>query len=255
MGTSYYSYLSNNIIITAGHNGLNDVRKPGTPYPTISSDGTNGLQKNIPVFYEGESRSLEGAVNLRTTDILQKLLQEAGFNVTYVKAKPGENLRSKMERIKNMVSGTDTYAFEIHFDEPVGSSYYGGGVIPPNLDPTLTVNSSYADVLTTTNLTKEGISIYDIALALEFGAYPQNWRNGLRGPRRGVTLLEVDKITKVEPAFRKALKTGDYTEIDQILMRYAGRMVKVFHGTLSSALEGKTRETLTNCNNLLINKN
>ena len=242
--------LSKNIIIAAGHNGVNDVHKPGLLPATVKTDGTNGLAVNTNVVYEGMERTLEGAVNLRTAEITQKLLQQVGFNVTYVKAYQGENLRSKMERIKHMMSGNDSFAFEVHYDDPAKRNQPGGaGVIPPNIDPTLTVNSTYADVVSSIHLTTKGISGYDIALAQEFGAYPQDWRNGLGGPRRGVTLLEIDEISKIEPYFRKAIKTGDYTDTDMMLIQYGSRVANALLTAYNNAARIDTKETFNICNN------
>jgi hypothetical protein len=239
--------LSKYIIIAAGHDGLNDIHKPGDPVLTISGDGTNG-KLDKPVFYNLAERSLEGAVNLRIVPIIQTLLQQNGFIVTFVRAKQSENLRHKMERIKAMIANTDTFGFEIHFDDPIGDpKQSGSGVISPNIDPTLTANSTYADVATIVNLTGKGISGYDIALAREFGAYPQSWRNGLGGPRRGITLLEIDKITKIEPLFRKAIQTNDFSEVDEKLNQYAIKVANVFIKTYNDASQSVDGKTSTVC--------
>jgi hypothetical protein len=64
------------------------------------------------------------------------------------------------------------YVFEIHFDA-FGQYGFGSGLIP--------------------QLLKERTT-YDEELALEFGRYPLRFRNGLGGPRRGVSLLEIGKL-------------------------------------------------------------
>jgi hypothetical protein len=239
--------LSKNIIITAGHDGLNDIHIPGISVLTISNDGTNG-KLDKPVYYQGTERSLEGSVNLRIAPKIQTLLQKYGFNVSFVKAKQGENLRHKMERIKEMIQGNDTFAFEIHFDDPLGNTRQSGsGVIPPNIDPTVTANSTYANVATIINLTNKGISGYDIALANDFGAYPQIWRNGLSGPRRGITILEIDKINKLEPLFRKALKTNNFYMVDELLDQYASKVANVFIKTYNNLSRRDTKETYAIC--------
>lgn len=243
--------LSKNIIIASGHNGLNDIHKPDEPVLNVKYDGTNGID-NKPVVYQGSSMSLEAAINLRTVSIIQALLEKYGFNVTFVRALPKENLRSKMERIKAMIADNDTFAFEIHYDDPIGNSKQSGsGVIPPNIDPTLTSQSTYADVATPQNLTREGISGYDIALANAFGAYPQDWRNGLGGPRRGVTLLEIDKITKIEPLFRAALTTGHYEQVDKLLNIYATKIANVFKNAYGVGKNPSPKDTFSICSSKL----
>ena len=43
----------------------------------------------------------------------------------------------------------------------------------------------------------------DQSLALAFGGYPQRFRGGLGGPKRGITLLEIGKLEPpLEPALR-----------------------------------------------------
>jgi len=248
--------LTKNIIIAAGHNGFNDVHKPGLSAGSIPYDGTNGVQ-DTPVYYEGKERSLEGAVNLMTVSIIKELLEDNDFNVNIVYANPGENLRSKMERIKKMIKDTDTFAFEVHFDDPNGKSKPGGaGVIPPNIDPYITVNSDYVDVATPIRLTQKGIHAYDIALAQEFGAYPQDWRDGLGGPRRGVTLLEIDRIKKIEPLFREALKTGDDRDVSrakELLTQYSNKIVNALTTAYNIARNPNSRESFTVCSTNTMN--
>jgi hypothetical protein len=73
------------------------------------------------------------------------------------------------------------YAFEIHFDA-YGPDGVGSGVIPALHRP---------------------FSRLDESLALAFGGYPQQFRGGLGGPRRGITLLEIGKLEHpLEPALR-----------------------------------------------------
>jgi hypothetical protein len=73
------------------------------------------------------------------------------------------------------------YALEIHFDA-YGPDGVGSGVIPALHRP----NSSL-----------------DESLAQAFGGYPRQFRGGLGGPRRGITLLEIGKLeAPLEPALR-----------------------------------------------------
>jgi hypothetical protein len=79
------------------------------------------------------------------------------------------------------------YAFEIHFDA-YGKEGFGSGLIPSIPRPT--------------NL--------DEALAAEFGAYPKLFRNGLGGPTRGVSILEIGKLEgPLEAALRDPKRRSD----------------------------------------------
>jgi hypothetical protein len=64
------------------------------------------------------------------------------------------------------------YAMEIHFDA-WGPTGVGSGLIPPLHAP---------------------FSRIDEELAREFGGYPMQFRDGLGGPRRGISLLEIGKL-------------------------------------------------------------
>jgi hypothetical protein len=73
------------------------------------------------------------------------------------------------------------YALEIHFDA-YGPDGVGSGVIPALHRP---------------------FSRLDESLAQAFGGYPMQFRGGLGGPRRGITLLEIGKLeAPLEPALR-----------------------------------------------------
>jgi hypothetical protein len=73
------------------------------------------------------------------------------------------------------------YALELHFDA-YGPDGVGSGVIPALHRP---------------------FSRLDESLARAFGGYPQQFRGGLGGPRRGITLLEIGKLEPpLEPALR-----------------------------------------------------
>jgi len=73
------------------------------------------------------------------------------------------------------------YALEIHFDA-YGPDGVGSGVIPALHRPASRIDES---------------------LAVAFGGYPLQFRGGLGGPRRGITLLEIGKLeAPLEPALR-----------------------------------------------------
>jgi hypothetical protein len=73
------------------------------------------------------------------------------------------------------------YALEIHFDA-YGPDGVGSGVIPALHRPH---------------------SSLDESLAQAFGGYPRQFRGGLGGPRRGITILEIGKLeAPLEPALR-----------------------------------------------------
>jgi hypothetical protein len=73
------------------------------------------------------------------------------------------------------------YALEIHFDA-YGPDGIGSGVIPALHRP---------------------LSSLDESLAVAFGGYPLQFRGGLGGPKRGITLLEIGKLeAPLEPALR-----------------------------------------------------
>lgn len=78
------------------------------------------------------------------------------------------------------------YAFEIHFDA-YGKDGIGSGLIP--------------SIPRQTNL--------DEALAAEFGPYPKLFRDGLGGPRRGISLIEIGKL---EGPLEAALRNSNQQE-------------------------------------------
>ena len=90
------------------------------------------------------------------------------------------------------------YALEIHFDA-YGPEGVGSGVIPALHRP---------------------FSRLDESLAQAFGGYPQQFRGGLGGPRRGITLLEIGKL---EPPLEPALRNPSSRE--QALAAIAERVV------------------------------
>jgi len=108
----------------------------------------------------------------------------------------GLNIRLYEPPVRTIVDGDDPrtnwsvgkahaaaggYALEIHFDA-YGPDGVGSGVIPALHRP---------------------FSRLDQSLALAFGGYPQRFRGGLGGPKRGITLLEIGKLEPpLEPALR-----------------------------------------------------
>ena len=164
------------ILVLAGHADSQGIAGAGTAGEAVDLRGEAPMQRGI-------------------RDELYWNLEVARRVVT-IGSQRGLNIRFYEPPLRTIVSGDDPrtnwsvgkqhaatggYALEIHFDA-YGPDGVGSGVIPALRRP---------------------FSRIDESLAVAFGGYPQQFRGGLGGPRRGITLLEIGKLeAPLETALR-----------------------------------------------------
>jgi hypothetical protein len=181
------------ILMLAGHADSQGIAGPGTAGEAVDRFGARPMQPGIRdelywalqvarrVTELGQSRGL----NIRFYDPPQRSIVD------------GDDPRTNWSEGKRHAAAGG-YALEIHFDA-YGADGVGSGVIPALHRP---------------------LSRIDESLAVAFGGYPLQFRGGLGGPRRGITLLEIGKLeAPLEPALRN-LRTRE-----QALTAIAERVV------------------------------
>ena len=155
------------ILVMPGHADSQGVAGSGTSGEAVARFGARPMQPGI---------SDELHWNLLTAQAVVRLGQERGLRIRYydpeVRSIPsGDDPRTTWS-VGRMHAAAGGYALEIHYDA-YGPDGVGSGLIPPLNRPP---------------------SRLDESLALEFGNYPLNFRNGLGAPRRGVAILEIGKL-------------------------------------------------------------
>jgi hypothetical protein len=123
--------------------------------------------------------------NLEVAKRVVALGQQRGLNIQFYDP-PARTIHDGDDPRTNWSVGkqhaaSGGYALEIHFDA-YGPDGVGSGVIPALHRPLTRIDES---------------------LAVAFGGYPRQFRGGLGGPRRGITLLEIGKLeAPLETALR-----------------------------------------------------
>ncbi|MFN6460545.1 MAG: peptidoglycan DD-metalloendopeptidase family protein [Nostoc sp. DedVER02] len=190
---------------------------PGHIADGASSSGTNGTATSS-VTYKGESRTLEFVVNDKLTEMLLAKLPQAGYTVVAAPTVPTGRSdaarRAYQDAIKTLKEQTGAYAFEIHCDEPAGRS----GVIP---------GGKY-------DRSGNYLSVIDVALANEFGAYSFTHRQALSAPSRGITILEVTNLgAALTSITQTAVSSGNYQTLNDTLLPIALKIIKAFDNATS----------------------
>ena len=118
------------------------------------------------------------------------------------------------------------YALEIHFDA-YGNDGYGSGLIPsiqvdlrqPPAEGEESTEPSAGDIR------PMAPSIIDEELAREFGRYEAKFRDGLGGPMRGISLLEVGQL---QPPLETALRSRPTETVQLIAKRIVDSFCRAF---------------------------
>jgi hypothetical protein len=166
------------ILMLAGHADAQGIGGSGTSGEAVGLDGAPPMRPGI---------SDEHYWCLQVAHAVAVLGRQRGLNINF-HIPPVRTMLSGDEGGSNWSVGRDHaasggYALEIHFDA-YGSAGVGSGLIPPLHRPFSTIDES---------------------LALEFGAFPMNFRDRLGGPKRGIGLLEVGKLEgRLEASLRDA---------------------------------------------------
>ena len=155
------------ILMLAGHADAQGIGGSGTSGEAVGLFGAAPMRPGI---------SDEHYWCLQVAHAVAVLGRQRGLNINF-HIPPVRTMLSGDEGGSNWSVGRDHaasggYSLEIHFDA-YGSAGVGSGLIPPLHQPFSTIDES---------------------LALEFGAFPMNFRDRLGGPKRGIGLLEVGKL-------------------------------------------------------------
>jgi len=164
------------ILVMAGHADSQGIAGPGTAGEAVDRYGARPMQAGIrdELYW-----------NLQVAQRVVALGQQRGLNIRFYDPPlraivDGDDPRTNWS-VGKAHAAAGGYALEIHFDA-YGPDGVGSGVIPALHRP---------------------FSRLDESLALAFGGYPMQFRGGLGGPRRGITLLEIGKLeAPLEPALR-----------------------------------------------------
>ena len=164
------------ILVMAGHADSQGIAGPGTAGEAVDRRGAAPMQTGIrdELYW-----------NLQVARRVVDLGLQRGLNIRFydppLRAIADDDDPRTNWSVGKAHAAAGGYALEIHFDA-YGSDGVGSGVIPALHRP---------------------FSRIDESLALAFGGYPMQFRGGLGGPRRGITLLEIGKLeAPLEPALR-----------------------------------------------------
>jgi hypothetical protein len=164
------------ILVMAGHADSQGIAGAGTSGAAVDLAGARPMQPGIrdELYW-----------NLQVARRVVALGQQRGLKIRLYEP-PVRTIHSGDDPRTNWSVGkahaaAGGYALEIHFDA-YGPDGVGSGVIPALHRPHSSIDES---------------------LAQAFGGYPRDFRGGLGGPRRGITLLEIGKLeAPLETALR-----------------------------------------------------
>ena len=164
------------ILVMAGHADSQGIGGPGTAGAAVDLRGAAPMQPGIrdELYW-----------NLEVARRVVELGQRRGLAIRFYDPQQRTIANANDPRTNWSVgkrhADAGGYALEIHFDA-YGPDGVGSGVIPALHRP---------------------FSRIDESLAQAFGGYPMQFRGGLGGPRRGITLLEIGKLeAPLETALR-----------------------------------------------------
>ncbi len=155
------------ILVMAGHSDSQNMAGSGTSGHAVGVMGARPMQPGI---------SDELYWNLLTAQTIVRIGQQRGLNIQFYDPPSRTIYDARDPRTTWSVGGAferdqGGYALEIHYDA-YGSAGAGSGLIVGHAG---------------------GIQSLDDALAEEFGAFPERFRD-LGAPKRGVSLLEIGKL-------------------------------------------------------------
>ena len=164
------------ILVMAGHADSQGIAGAGTSGAAVDLHGAQPMQRGIrdELYW-----------NLEVAKRVVALGQQRGLNIQFYEPPlrtihDGDDPRTNWS-VGKQHAARGGYALEIHFDA-YGPDGVGSGVIPALHRPLTRIDES---------------------LAVAFGGYPRQFRGGLGGPRRGITLLEIGKLeAPLETALR-----------------------------------------------------
>lgn len=202
---------------------------PGHAADTTGSGGTNGTNGSSPVTYKGESRIKEFVANDISAELIREELAKAGYQVINAPTLPpgrGDSARNTYyDSVKQLKESTGAYALEIHFDTPDGGR---SGVIS---------GGKY-------DASGNSLSVMDVALGRSFGTFSFYHRQSLGGPRRGITLLELDSLNKtLTDLIDNAITTNNFTNLRNALRPYAQKIVAALNTVTSGIAISQDRAT------------
>jgi hypothetical protein len=164
------------ILVMAGHADSQGIAGAGTSGAAVDLAGARPMQPgmrdelywNLEVARRVVDLGRQRGLNIRFYDPLVRTIHS------------GDDPRTNWS-VGKAHAAAGGYALEIHFDA-YGPDGVGSGVIPALHRPHSSIDES---------------------LAQAFGGYPRQFRGGLGGPRRGITLLEIGKLeAPLETALR-----------------------------------------------------
>ncbi|MBM5784867.1 MAG: N-acetylmuramoyl-L-alanine amidase [Cyanobacteria bacterium K_DeepCast_35m_m1_288] len=164
------------ILVMAGHADSQGIPGAGTSGAAVDLAGARPMQPGIrdELYW-----------NLEVARRVVELGRQRGLNIRFYDPlvrtiHNGDDPRTNWS-VGKAHAAAGGYALEIHFDA-YGPDGVGSGVIPALHRPHSSIDES---------------------LAQAFGGYPRQFRGGLGGPRRGITILEIGKLeAPLEPALR-----------------------------------------------------
>jgi len=194
------------ILVLAGHADSQRLGGSGTPGAAV---GLRGAAPMDPAITD------ELYWNLLTAQKVVQIGNQRGLNLRFYDPGLRTIANSNDPRSNWSVGAAHSalggYVLEIHYDaySPHGS---GPGIIPAVLYE---------------------FSRLDEALAEEFGSYPYNYRGMLGAPRRGISMLEIDRL---EGALERNLRNP--LSRDASLTAIAERVVKALQRGLANGTTG-----------------
>jgi hypothetical protein len=164
------------ILVMAGHADSQGIAGAGTSGAAVDLRGAQPMQPGMrdELYW-----------NLEVAKRVVSLGQQRGLNIRFYDPplrtiRDGDDPRTNWS-VGKQHAASGGYALEIHFDA-YGPDGVGSGVIPALHRPLTRIDES---------------------LAVAFGGFPRQFRGGLGGPRRGITLLEIGKLeAPLETALR-----------------------------------------------------
>ena len=169
------------ILVLAGHADSQGIPGAGTSGEAVDLLGAEPMTPGIRDELHWNLLSAQAVVDLGRERGLRIRLYDPGLRTIADADDPRTNW--SMGRSHAAAGG---YALEIHYDA-YGPDGVGSGLIPPLHRPP---------------------SRLDESLALAFGSYPLQYRQGLGAPRRGIAILEIGKLEgPLEAALRDPLRS------------------------------------------------
>ena len=197
------------ILVLAGHADSQGIKGAGTSGAAVDLGGAKPMDPRMRDELFWNQRIRDAVV--RTGQ--QRGLQIRAYEPDQLTIADEEDPRTNWS-VGRRHHDAGGYALEIHFDA-YGHHGVGSGLIPSLRSPATRIDES---------------------LALNFGRYPLNFRGGLGGPRRGISILEIGKL---EGQLERALR--DPQSRDAVVAGLALRIVEAIEQGVGKAPGPATR--------------